>query len=96
MKAKNCKRSRIMQKKEKDIVGGIILLGIGLFFLVNQFVNFNFGDLGMFFLPLLGAMFLVWGIVTREGGLMIPGGILSGIGWGAYAVAGPLCRGNSQ
>jgi hypothetical protein len=30
------------------------------------------------------------GILSRNGGLMVPGGILSGIGWGAYLTAGPL------
>ena len=43
----------------------------------------------MLFLPALGAIFMIWGILAREGGLMIPGGIISGIGWGSYLIAGP-------
>ncbi len=80
-----------MEMRKKDTAGGVILVGIGLWALLNQFVTIDLpGNLGLLFLPGLGAMFLAWGILTRNGGLMIPGGILSGIGWGAYAIAGPF------
>ena len=79
-----------MKNRRKDLVGGVILLVIGVVALLNQFVEFNWGNLGLLFLPALGGLFLVWGILTREGGLIIPGGIISGIGWGAYAIAGPF------
>ena len=80
-----------MEMQKKDLTGGLILVAIGLVALLNQFVDIDFlGDLGLLILPGLGAMFLVWGILTRNAGLMIPGGILSGIGWGVYAIAGPL------
>ncbi|VAW36850.1 hypothetical protein MNBD_CHLOROFLEXI01-4620 [hydrothermal vent metagenome] len=80
-----------MEMRKKDTAGGLILVGIGLWALLNQFVTINLpGNLGLLFLPGLGAMFLAWGILTRNGGLMIPGGILSGIGWGAYAISGPF------
>jgi hypothetical protein len=38
----------------------------------------------------LGIFFLAWGVYKREAGLMIPGGILSGIGLGIALVAGPF------
>jgi len=62
--------------------GGIALISIGLLILVAQFAEIP--AMGMLFLPGLGLIFLIWGLVSREGGLLIPGGILSGIGTGVY------------
>jgi hypothetical protein len=79
-----------MQMKHKDdgnrkqVVTGLALMALGLWALVGQFVQMP--DMGMLFLPALGLIFVVWGIAVREGGLMIPGGILSGVGVGAYLV----------
>lgn len=77
-----------MTEKRKNFTGGLILIAIGLLFLIGQFVNLE--NLGLLFLPGLGGLFLLWGILTRQAGLMIPGGIISGIGWGAYAISGPI------
>lgn len=88
-----------MKTQKKDLAGGVILVVIGLVALVGQFVTFNLPEsLGLLIVPGLGALFLVWGILTRNAGLMIPGGILSGVGWGAYAIAGPfsLWQGDSE
>jgi hypothetical protein len=41
-------------------------------------------------LPAIGALFMLSGILTRNEGLMVPGGILGGIGLGAYLVGGPF------
>jgi hypothetical protein len=69
----------------------LLLISIGALVLVAKFVDLpNIPDLGLFFLPALGALFMLAGILGRNEGLMIPGGILSGIGWGAYLTAGPL------
>lgn len=77
-----------MSIRKKEIVAGIFLIGIGLLVFLAQFGTLP--NLGLFFLPALGAVFLVWGILTREDGLMIPGGILSGIGWGVVAMSADL------
>lgn len=74
-------------KKRNDLAGGIVLVGLGLFFLAGRLVNLD--NWALLFLPALGAIFMIWGILAREGGLMIPGGIISGIGWGSYLIAGP-------
>lgn len=80
-----------MKMRNKNTLSGLILVALGLIALVGQFVTFDLPDsLGLLFVPGLGALFLVWGILTRNEGLMIPGGILSGIGWGVYAIAGPF------
>ena len=46
----------------------------------------------------LGALFLLAGILTREAGWIIPGGIVSGIGWGIVLIAGPrqLVEGDAE
>ncbi len=72
-------------KKRNDLAGGIVLIGLGLLFLVGRLVNLD--NWALLFLPALGAVFMIWGILAREGGLMIPGGIISGIGWGSYFIA---------
>ncbi len=80
-----------MEIQKKDFKGGLILIAIGLLALALQFwpieVSYN---IGLLIVPGLGALFLVWGILTHSDGLMIPGGILSGVGWGIYAIAGPF------
>jgi hypothetical protein len=55
------------------VVLGMALLGITLFHL-NVF--------GEFVLLGIGAIFIAWGYLAQEGGFMIPGGILSGLGAG--------------
>ena len=80
-----------MEMQKKDFRSGLILVVIGLLALVFQFLPIQISEnMGLLIVPGLGALFLVWGILTRTDGLMIPGGILSGVGWGAYAIAGPF------
>lgn len=77
------------KKNEEDSgrIGGIILVVIGFFFLLNQFVNFDFGT---YFLPILASFFIVAGIVKQKAGLFIPGGIIAGISLGAVLMDSPL------
>ncbi len=78
-----------MNKKRSEWIGGILLTAVGILFLVNEFVDLSrFDSLAIFFVLGLGLFFLAWGVVTREDGLMIPGGILSGIGLGIILVSG--------
>lgn len=80
-----------METQKKNMTGGLILVAIGLIALVSQFVTIHLPEnMGLLIVPGLGALFLVWGILTRNAGLIIPGGILSGVGWGIYAISGPF------
>jgi len=69
-------------------VAGAPLVGIGLLVLAGKLVPTDALDL--LFLPALGTIFLLWGVATRQVGLLIPGGILAGVGLGALVAAGPL------
>ena len=66
-------------------IGGAALIAIGLLLFVGQFANS--AQLGLLFLPALGFIFIAWGIGVHRFGLMIPGGILSGLGLGAFMAA---------
>jgi hypothetical protein len=46
--------------------------------------NMRVVDFVLYLVTSLGVMFLIWGIATRKIGLIIPGGILSGIGPGVF------------
>jgi len=69
-------------------IAGIALIAIGVLVLVAQFSKSDLWRL--LFLPGLGLIFLIWGSAVRSVGLLIPGGVLSGIGLGAYLMEGPL------
>ncbi len=56
--------------------------GIGLIAIGALLVLGNMFEWGILVVLLLGLIFLAWGIGTRTAGLLIPGGILSGIGTG--------------
>lgn len=75
-------------KRRPALMGGIILIAIGVLALLAQLGLLE--NLGVLFLPVLGALFLIWGLSTRTFGLVIPGGILSGIGLGIWLLQGPL------
>ncbi len=77
----------------KRWVGGVVLIAIGLLLLAEQVLGRYLGEMrGLFVLPALGIVFLAWGSVSRKVGLLIPGGILSGLGLGAILVQGPLAN----
>ncbi len=63
------------RNKRGGLVAGLILIVIGAALLVQQYITF------MGLVPmLLGAGFLISGILTRKKGLIIPGGIVGGVG----------------
>jgi len=64
--------------------GGIALILIGAGLLLNQWL-----DIGSYLVLLIGAGLLVWGAISRRSGLIIPGGVLSGIGLGILVTEGP-------
>lgn len=64
--------------------GGVLLVLGGLFMLLNQFVDINLG--GGIFLGALGLFFIIWGATTHNAGLLIPGGILTGLSMGVFLV----------
>ncbi len=70
------------------IVAGIALIAIGLLALLAQFTNWSI--LGWMVLPTLALIFLTWGLLTRNFGLIIPGGILGGLGLGLFTMVGPM------
>ena len=70
--------------RHSGIAAGIILIIIGLATLLQRWL-----DIGNYITLLLGLAMLVWGSTSHKGGLIIPGGVLTGIGLGILAMAGP-------
>lgn len=65
------------------LVAGAILILVGLLALAQQFIHLDW--LGLAFLPALALIFSAAGLIYKKIGLIIPGGILAGIGAGAIA-----------
>lgn len=63
--------------QRRSVGVGIGLIAIGALLLLG-----NIFELGILVVLLLGSAFIAWGLATRTAGLLIPGGILSGIGTG--------------
>ncbi|RME84745.1 MAG: hypothetical protein D6775_04635 [Caldilineae bacterium] len=63
------------------------LILIGLLLLVGRLSHSL--TVGMMVLPTLAIIFLAWGLLTRTFGLVIPGGILMGVGLGTILVESP-------
>ena len=64
------------------MIAGIALIAIGAMIFLAQVIDRP--DLSWVIVPVLGLIFLIWGLAARSIGLIIPGGILSGIGLGLY------------
>jgi hypothetical protein len=73
--------------RQRQKVIAIFLVGVGALLLLSQLLQV--GWLSLLILPLMGIGFLAWGVLSREVGLMVPGGILLGIG-GAIFVQSQL------
>jgi hypothetical protein len=71
--------------QSSDRTGAILLIALGSFFLLARFLN-----LGWLALPALSAGLLLTGVLRREAGWFIPGGILAGISLGIFLIEGPL------
>jgi hypothetical protein len=68
----------------RGAAGGVILILVGLAALLARFTN-----IGSYLVLLLGVSLLVWGVISRTGGGIIPGGVLAGIGLGVLVNQGP-------
>ncbi|MFP4343264.1 MAG: hypothetical protein ACLFU8_01095 [Anaerolineales bacterium] len=71
-------------KKTKNLVGGLLLILVGALLLAARFTDSDI--LGLAIPLLLGLGFLAWALTARSVGLLIPGGILTGIGTGALLI----------
>jgi hypothetical protein len=74
-------------QQRRRLVGGLIMIGIGLYLFAAQFIQAQW--MGLLVMPALGLIFSAGGLAGRNAGLLVPGGILSGIGLGTYLVTGP-------
>lgn len=74
-----------MEKKDlgKLFLGSILLLA-GVFMILGNF--FKLSIFGILFLPALGLLFIIWSIISKEKELLIPGGIIEGVGLGVVFV----------
>jgi hypothetical protein len=77
-------------RRDQPLLAALILIGLGLFFLIANFVPISGGWL----LFALGIIFLVARVVTGRYGFAVPAGVLLGIGtFVALAEAGVLLNG---
>lgn len=70
---------------------GVLLIALGILFLVGRFFS-----LDSFVLPIIAIVLIGAGIVTRHAGPMIPGGILTGISLGTWAMNLPMVTGDAE
>lgn len=71
-------KSEVEQRRDTRTTG-IVLIGLGLAFLLAQWL-----ELGLLILPVLAAGFIGVGVYTRGSAWFIPGGILAGVALGAW------------
>lgn len=72
-------------RKHGGLIAGSILIVIGLFNLAAIYLK----PAPELLLGALALIFMIAGFITRKNGLLIPGGILSGLTAGIYLVEGP-------
>jgi hypothetical protein len=72
----------------KQIVTGLILIAIGAAFLLSQILKIEWQ--GYLIMGGLSTIFLAGGLLTRNEGWLIPGGILGGIALGSWGMQLPL------
>ena len=77
-----------MEKKRDNLIGGTILVSIGLLILAGNIIDLGGFKLGAYILPAISLLLLLWGIITREAGPIIPGGIIAGISMGIFLAGG--------
>ena len=82
--------SQEMKSTRSNSQTGLILLLLGIALLFGQIVDWD--GIALAIPALLGLGFLVMGALTHRSCLMVPGGILSGIGLGTLIISGPLAH----
>lgn len=61
--------------------GGVLLIAVGLLLLAGQLIRVDH-----LFLPMLGGIFILAALSQRNPGLLVPGGVLMGIGVGSFLI----------
>ena len=72
------RRKRPPRRDPGGLVAGLVIAGIGLFFLAGQLEP----DIGRFVTMFIGLALLAVFVVTRQYGFLVPGSILTGVGIG--------------
>jgi len=67
-------------QRQNNVVVGVILILLGVGFLASQYVE-GFGEAMIYFL--IGGAFMIGYLFRRTDGLLIPAGILMGLGLGS-------------
>lgn len=68
------------KRPQRTAFGGVMLIAIGVLALISTI--FRNDLVGYFFLPVLGLAFIFWGYAAHNTRILVPGGILTGIGAG--------------
>jgi len=84
------RRRRTPRSDPGSLVAGLVIAGLGLFFLAGQLEP----DIGRFVTLFIGLALLAVFVVRREYGFLVPGSILTGIGIGIALE--PAVTGHSQ
>jgi len=71
-------------RRKGSMIAGLILILIGVSALLQHWF-----DIDSYLVLLLGVALLAWGALVHRTGLIIPGGVLTGIGLGILAMEGP-------
>ena len=75
-------------------IAGLFLVVIGVVALAYTLTQQDLP--GVLFLPALGLLFLAWGILRRQVGPLVPGGVLLGIGVGVLVTGNDFVHSGSQ
>ena len=76
------------------IIAGVALIAIGAVVFWAQISNHP--ELTWLIVPILGLIFLIWGLAARTIGLIIPGGILSGSASASTSCSNPALTGQRK
>ena len=80
----------LSERRDDAVTLGVILLAVGGLTLVGRIAGSL--DLGLAVLPLVGAALMAVAWLRRQSGFAVAGGIVLGIGVGAWLIEGPFAR----